>query len=293
MSETIPIFAVKPLRAPLADGIWLGRNWHLISTPIWSRDKAATLDVSATVFPDPVPLVIELCVFDARPDRPRTLTVSSPGHPDRRITVRGATPVTVLSATPVQTDGTDHAAVTLSLETITSPLKAGLSADDRLLGLHIRSVRADPDVLSLPLNLGNHDVARAVLREGWSTVEPGAGVWSLAEHATLVLPGYLHRQDGAILCLTADVLPRGETTAPLHAQVFCNGVPAATWRFPPDQPGNLRCHLPAGHDNTDCTITLHLKNLLSPRELGINKDPRTLGLMLREIRLEEAPEDQA
>lgn len=292
MTVYAPLFATKPASATLVDGIWLGRNWHLTSKLIWSRAQAATLDVAAAVFPDPVPLVIELCVFDAHAAQPRTVTLSSPGHPEVQVTVHSSDAVSIRSVTPVQTDGADHATVTLTLDAITSPLRAGLSADDRLLGLHIRTVKTGQNVLSLPLDLGNPDVARAVLRAGWSAVEPGNGAWSLAQTASLVLPGYLRRQAGDILCLTADVLPRDAATAPLHVDVFCDGLPAATWRFPPSTSGLLRCPTPGWRDNTDITITLRLQNPLSPKALGINADTRPLGLMLRAITLEDGAEPE-
>lgn len=289
-----PLFAPQTNKTGLIKGIWLDRNWHLASGPTWSRDLSASLGIDPDVFPEPVPLVLELCVFGASPDQPRVLTLSSPGHADTHVTIRTSDPVKLLTTTPVPGADGQRNVLSLTLDSITSPSRLGLSVDDRLLGVCILSAKADRDAVHWPLDFTDPHASAALLGEGWDTVAAGVGVWSQASQAQIVLPGYLRGQEGDMLSISADVLEQpADSTTPLRVDVMCNNIPVATWHIPPDNPKALLCPLSGWHDNTDCKITLRFHNLRSPREIGINTDPRPLGLMMRKITLTSRPPGEA
>lgn len=278
------IFTPLQDRSQPLEGIWLDRNWHLTSTPIWSCDLTASLAIAADRFPQPVPLLLWVRVFGATPQSPRTLTVRSPGHDDQTLTVRTSQPVVILTQTPVHDTGADHSPLFLVLDTISSPYAFNLSSDDRLLGVQIMSLATDRPVLEWPLDFTASDQAAPALGSGWANIDTGSGVWSTAEEAHFLLPGYLHRPGGDTLVISADTLPRPDDMVPLIVEVICHGKTVVSWEFlreSNDDP--LQCPLPNWYDNTDYRIALRLSNLRSPKQLDINSDSRPLGLHLRRL----------
>lgn len=277
------LFAPLRDRPRLIAGIVLDRNWHPGPDPVWSRSQNATLAVAAEVFPEPVPLILRLSVFGASPETPRQLTVTSPGQPDLSLRISTPAPVSLVMTTPMHEPGHNHTAVELTLDTLTSPAKAGLSTDERLLGLRLWSVDVQTSVVTLPVDF-THGPS-PLLAQGWAEVEPGVGVWSLGHEAKLVLPGYLRGAFTETLCLEADVLERPSTAPPLEIEVFCNGVYAAQWRFPETAMATLHCPLSGWYESADCTLKFRMTNVMSPAELCLSADVRPLGLLLRRIPL--------
>ncbi|WP_208092088.1 hypothetical protein, partial [Escherichia coli] len=93
------------------------------------------LMISAEEFPTPIALRIRLCLFNAGPDRPRTLRTLSPGHEPTVVTVSTPEPVAVRVRTPQHAPGAVATPISFMLDTLDSPFLAGYSADERLLGL--------------------------------------------------------------------------------------------------------------------------------------------------------------
>ncbi len=118
----------------------------------------------------------------------------------------------------------------------------------------------------------------AGLGDGWSG--PGDGVWTDAATATL----HLQRPPGpALLTLRAvGFAPRrGGAQA---VRLVVDGQPAADWTVPDGQQVLLQAALPAtGHATT---LTLHIAQPTSPAARDGAADPRTLGLLLRGLRLD-------
>ena len=174
----------------------------------------------------------------------------------------------------------------LDLDTITSPIECGLSADERLLGLQIVALSDMPTSLDLPADLAGSVPPVSPLGKGWSDIEANVGAWTIGDYAELSLPGYARpaaspTESVPMLVLEANILERPETLQPLVVDVWCEGQNIHTWHIQSPPTEALRCAVPTWRDNRACTITLCLKNLQSPRDLGINSDPRSLGLQLR------------
>lgn len=280
------IFAPLQNRPQLLKGLWLDRNWHLESTPIWSRDLTATLAVDMERFTSPRPVLLELRVFGASPPSPRSLTLSSQGHEDQTFLIHTSNPIQVLMWTPEPTDGTRYRQMGLSLDAIRSPIQCGFSADERLLGLQIVSVTDDISVLALPLDLTASPVAASPLGQGWAAIEADVGAWTVGAQADLTLPGYLRPSGTATLVLDLHVLARPEGTEPLVAEASYNGQPLARWEFGSETSAQVHCPLPFWRENIDFKMSLRLQGVMSPQELGINADVRPLGLQLRRMDLQ-------
>lgn len=276
-------FLFDPLRDhPEIDaGIWLDRHWHTETAPAWSRAPQATLAISAKQFPEPVPVLMQICVFGASLQTPRALTVSSTGHTPMHLSVRTSEPIMILTTTPIHAPGADHSPLFLRLDALISPARIGVSADERLLGLQIVSLRTGGIPLSWPLDFNAPDHADGILRAGWAACEPNSGAWSLGDRAELTLPGYLRPAARLGLALHVDVLTRPEGTAPLEIDLGGNGTEG--WQPVATSPHLLWRSLEDWHDNTDYTIVLKLREVLSPQDLDINSDPRPLGVLLRRI----------
>lgn len=277
-----------PLERPeLIPGIRLGRGWHAAGgSACWSRSKQAELAVAADAFPEPVPLRLKLRLFNAAPDRPRLLRVRSPGHDPVSLTVTTPAPVAVRLRSPRHADGADTSPILLELDTLDSPFRAGQSADERLLGLSVTEILPDVPELTFPLDTCAGKQAVSVLAEGWAAPEPG-GSWSLGPSAVLHLPGELSPCGPAELLAEAEALPRPGDQPPLVIEIRENGLALARWQMSPEGHGQaaLRCPLPDWSNAVDRRLELALHDLRSPAELGINTDPRPLGLRLKRLSL--------
>ncbi|MEO1554817.1 MAG: hypothetical protein AAFS01_00180 [Pseudomonadota bacterium] len=280
------IFAPFANRPALIRGIHLGSNWHLEAAPYWSRDVTASLGVAAHVFSEPVPLLFTISVFGASQAHPRLLTVSSPGHPDVTTQVRDSGKISVLVQSPIHPPDADFSEIAFKLDQIQSPYMAKLSMDERLLGLHVIDVCLAAPALAWPLDIANAETAQTVLGMGWGPVEEGSGSWTIDDHATLKLPGYLRPAAGAKLHVTLHALTRPEGAAPLQVDIRCNDQVATTWHFPSGHDHTLvtlDCPLAAWQDNKDCTLLFDIKGAMSARDAGINADTRLLGVQLRSM----------
>jgi hypothetical protein len=275
-------FADHP--APLP-GIYLDRNWHLSSQPVWSRSLAATLAVSVEAFRDPVPLIVRLHVFNAKPTQPRTLTIASAGHPDQIVHVTTQDKISIKVMTPIHADGAQYSPITLALDTISSPIFDGISSDERYLGLEISGIEQATFVVETPIDCTVPERVAPVLGTGWADPDTDSGVWTLGTKAYLILPGYMKPSGLVRLTLDATILERPAEQPPLVIDLICDERPVTTWHLPPDNAGNLSCALPGWTENMDYRIRLQLTDVLPPAELELSSDTRLLGLHLRRITL--------
>ena len=197
------------------------------------------------------------------------------------------------SPVPVPADG--EVDLTLMVAEPSSPLELGWSADDRRLGLLVRTVTLDE--VDRSLRLGEEIVfsegsgAERVLGEGWSALEP-AGVWTDGETASLVLklmdapPGDVELVLAVDPFVTPDhpelkveVSARGEQ---LGARVFRHR--RALFRLgKAHRP--LRVVLPESvrGKTGQVLLELRLQNPAKPVDLDLSDDSRRLGLHLRSL----------
>lgn len=282
----------EPLEGPgLGMGLYLGQNWSLTDTPIWARDVEASIIVSAEAFPQPVPLVLTFSIFNATPEAPKTLKIESPGHEAVETRVTSSVPCSMQLKTPVHPVGAKSSPISFRLNGMDSPVKMGLSADERMLGLQLHALK--PEVsLSFPLDLTRIETCAAILGEGWAPPEPETGVWSLSEKAVLTLSGKLLPAGGGELIFKGAALPRPPGMEPLIIEVESGGRTLVTWHISHEQnAGPWYCPLPQGQQGGRRDFTLSIRGAISPATLGINVDKRPLGLLLRELALGR-PESQ-
>jgi hypothetical protein len=284
------LFDAARARTAIHPGIEFYRGWNLDSDPVWSRDTDAVLRIDAARFAQPVALAIRIRTFNPDTATPKTLQIASPGHDTVAVRITRTGVQTVLVRTPVMAQDATSGFVTLSLESPQSPAQLGLSRDDRLLGFHIIDIREDVVPLTLPLDLRDPKTSTEVLASGWDRIEEGTGVWSLTAAPQIALPGHLDLADVPALAFELDTLPRPRDHPPLQIELWSAGRRLVVWDFAQSTSGTWICpvvHSPTGQG---FEITFRINALASPAMLGINADPRMLGLLLRSIAPAEMPE---
>jgi len=118
------------------------------------------------------------------------------------------------------------------------------------------------------------------LGPGWSNPAPD-GVWSAGRVATLLF----RDPPGLVSVLTVQGV--GFASAPGGTQaidVTANGAPVATWQAPDLAPATFTAALPADAAGR-IVVQLHVREPARPVDRGMNTDKRTLGFLLRSLRL--------
>jgi hypothetical protein len=278
-------------RPEVHPGIAYFRGWNGASAPVWSRDAEAVLRVDTTRFAQPVALALRVATFNADTNPSKTLHIRSDGHAPVAVCIARRGIQTVLVHTPVMAAGAAFGCVTLSLESPQSPVHLGLSQDDRMLGIQIVDIREDVAPVSLPIDLRRPDAGTAVLGGGWDRIEEGTGVWSLTAAPQIVLPAHLDLTDIPALAFDVDTLPRPADHPPLQVEVWSANRRVAVWDFAQASSGTRICPVVPSLTGEAVGITFVMEGQASPAMLGINADPRMLGLLIRNIASAPLPEE--
>ena len=169
-----------------------------------------------------------------------------------------------------------------------SPRQAGLSSDERKLGLFVQSVRITSpylcDAAATPLQFHQKSDDLAVLWSGWS--HPDAeGCWTdgadasmrwlsprdLPSGARLVIRGFAFSPDG--------IAPKG-TISVNGRQVGTLDQLDPTWRS-----SELSVPLDTQPGERQINVDIHVDNPRSPRQAGLSSDERKLGLFVQSVRI--------
>jgi len=178
-----------------------------------------------------------------------------------------------------------------------SPLTLGMSSDERLLGLGLRRMQLaegaeEPAMLVEPgedLDFSAGGRAVAALGEGWIAAEP-RGSWSIG-HAADIRFRLAHTiGGGAVLRIVgAPLLTARRTTASVDLAVNGSAVGSIQYRLG-EQESERVVRVPgvalAQSAQSVVSLTLHMSDARSPKELGLSDDPRPLGFFLRQLRLD-------
>lgn len=283
------IFDVATGCPEIHPGIEVLRGWNGASDPVWSRDTEAVLRVCATRFDQPVALAIRIRTFNPDTVPSKILHIHSEGHDPVTVRILHTGVQTVLVHTPVIVPDAAHGLVTLCMDAAQSPAQLGLSHDDRLLGFHIIDIQENVTPLALPVDMRARDTGATVLASGWDRIEEGTGVWSLSAEPSLVLPAHLDLVEVPALGFDVETLPRPADHAPLHVEVWHAQRRLAVWDFTDSTGGTRMCPVVPSLTGQSFRITFRIDGLASPAMLGINADPRMLGLLLRSITRAELP----
>lgn len=277
------MFDAGATRPEIHPGIELFRGWNGGSDPVWSRDSAAVLRIDAARFAQPVALAVRIGTFNPDTAPPKTLHIRSAGHDAVTVRIARTGVQTVLVQTPVMAAGAAHGLVTLSLDAPQSPAQLGLSPDDRMLGFHIIDIEENVVPVALPLDLRQPGAGAGVLAAGWDRIEDGTGVWSLTAAPQILLPGHLDLTEVPALAFEVDTLRRLEDHPPLKVELWSAQRRLVTWDFAQTAGGTRICPVAPSRTGEGMEITFRIEGLASPAMLGINADPRMLGLLLRTI----------
>jgi hypothetical protein len=198
-------------------------------------------------------------------------------------------------ASPASVPPDGEVDLTLMIEEPSSPHELGWSADDRRLGILLRTLALEE--VDRSLRLGEEVVfsegsgAERLLGEGWSEPE-ATGVWTDGDRASLVLKVTNVPPGDAELVLAVDPFVTPDHPE-LEVEVSAQGQQLGTRVFRhrravfrrgrPHRP--VRAVLPESvRDETGrAVLELRLHDPTSPLELGLSDDSRRLGLHLRSL----------
>lgn len=288
------IFDAGVGRPEIHPGIAFWRGWNGASDPVWSRDRAAVLRVCTMRFAQPVALAIRIRTFHPETSAPKTLHIHSEGHDRVAVDIVRTGMQTVLVRTPVMAPGAAYGFVTLCMDAPESPAQLGLSHDDRLLGFHILDIQEDVVPLALPLDLRKPETGPAVLAGGWDRTEEGTGVWSLTATPKILLPAHLDLSQVPALGFDVQTLPRPADHPPLRITLWSAQRRLAVWDFTQSTEEGIRiCPVVPSRTGEGFEISFRIEGLASPAMLGINADPRMLGLLIRAIDCAALPASRA
>lgn len=124
------------------------------------------------------------------------------------------------------------------------------------------------------------------LGRGWGPAERH-GSWSIAEHATLILPG-LEDPPGCELALRVRPHLAPPACAFQDLLVYADEVHVLTRRLTGPQTVRLRLPQGAVEPRTPFTLRLRCPGAVSPRRLGTGGDERRLGIALVSLSLVHA-----
>ena len=184
--------------------------------------------------------------------------------------------------------------VTLLMRKLHSPAAAGLSEDQRALGIHVRRLglvrsgsRFTVDRERLPgvgdiLNLTSTSIDETPFVMGWGEPET-TGRWTVGTQATVAWR--LEEGDGD-LTLVCDGYAFLNTKAPdQQIEVWANDQSVASWHFAEGEVSPLpaRVALPLAPGVGILFLTFKIMSPRSPAELGLSSDARALGLYVRSL----------
>lgn len=264
------------------EGVGLLRNWHFEDPVCWSRGPLASLAVEQVKFPSPVELILEVEVFNASEENPKTLTVESFGNSARHYVFTTSERRRIVVVTPRFEVRSPPGEIVFRLDKIESPFQIGLAMDDRMLGLAIHAISTIEDWAILPFDLTAPADVGEYLVSGWSVPEAN-GIWTDADIAEIRLErGRISEVIG--VDLTFDVMSRPDTAPPLTIKVSCNGSEIETHSLASGEDLKLRVPFTtAPLLAEDQQIRIEMENLASPAELGRSTDGRRLGVFLKRI----------
>jgi hypothetical protein len=263
-------------------GIRFSKFWHFEDPACWSRAPAASLVVDRLMFPVPHDLLVEVIVFNATKDRPKTITVTSHNNVPRRYVCCTSGRRRMIVKTPDFEGGSTQGEIFLHIDKLESPFQVGLSQDDRMLGLSVLAISVHDDEPTLPLDLCGAEHPPASLVTGWSTPE-AHGIWTETDVAELL---FERRQLANAIGVDLAYVPMNRPSAvpPVEIRFSCNGHEMKCVRPAPGAPHVTRIMFnEATLLGDDQCIRIEMNNVMSPAELGLSADERRLGLCLQRI----------
>ncbi|WP_343505035.1 MULTISPECIES: hypothetical protein [Roseobacteraceae] len=277
------IFDAPLKHTALCDGVFLGECWHQDIPIGWSCEEDSTIFFESHLPPGSL-FALEYCLYNASEEAPKTLKVKSPGRKEVEHVVTSGQAHFIVIESPAHQPGARQTPLNLHVNKLDSPAKLGRSTDDRLLGLQLLSLAPLAAKPAFPIMFSNAESCKLMLTTGWSSPDP-TGVWALGDYSKIVLPGYLN--DGVrFLTFEFGTLPNAENGhPPMSVSIEVNGAPLIENILAQKNSRSFTINLKdIWRESQSLSIGLRTYNAQSPAELGINEDPRPLGIFLSTIR---------
>lgn len=176
--------------------------------------------------------------------------------------------------------------LTFQLPDAVSPRTLGLSIDQRVLGIAVRSIclmERSPYYYGMPIRFGKGGNASDYQEKGWSTPETGF-TWSAGKSASLVLPISKTESPLILKALLRPFLIPGKVNKQ-SVYVSVNGTKLTAWKVARPNFTEWSANIPQGLlGNTDILrLCFDLPDAASPSGLKVSNDRRTLGIAFRSL----------
>ncbi|MGV8108415.1 MAG: hypothetical protein AB2L10_03120 [Methanospirillum sp.] len=176
--------------------------------------------------------------------------------------------------------------ITLTLPNATSPMALGISQDPRMLGIAVKTMILSTNFpneyhIGDTINFSKGGNSILFQQTGWSPQEEGF-TWTDGNEATLILNIEKISKD---LKFTLKGIPLiGSDLKHQTVIISINNKAISKPKMMDNTMDNLSVLIPSDYIiSGENRISLNLPNATSPMELGINQDPRILGIAVKEI----------
>ena len=264
---------------------------------VWSEKAVASLELPLAKLPDSdltVALTIGAFLTDKHPTERADILLNGSTISRLGFTLRTASQRQVLKL-PVSLIGRDKVLhLSFRPSAPISPLDLGLSNDPRSLSVSLTELQisepAQPETLDVgsnpTLRFGTNGNGVKYLGEGWSAPE-GWGVWSEKAVASLELPlAKLPDSDLTVALTIGAFLTDKHPTE--RADILLNGSTIARLGFTLQTASQRQVlKLPVSLIGRDKVLHLSFRPSapISPLDLGLSNDPRSLGVSLTELQI--------
>lgn len=177
--------------------------------------------------------------------------------------------------------------ITFNLPNAVSPYSLNIGDDTRILGIAVGSIIiSEPNVYEYgsQIKFGNEGNAKQYQGQGWSAPENNL-TWTDGKSASLVIPVSQPQSD--LILNTTVLFPFvvGDLVNQ-KVNVYTSGNKLGEWDI--SSGGNYMIKIPKNYiTNNLLEIMFELPNAVSPMELNVSNDKRTLGIAVQSISLSE------
>lgn len=176
--------------------------------------------------------------------------------------------------------------ITLTLPNATSPMALGISQDPRMLGIAVKTMILSTNFpneyhIGDTINFSKGGNSKLFQQTGWSPQEEGF-TWTDGNEATLILN--IEKIFEHLIFTLKGIPLIGSDLKHQTVIISINNKAISNPKMMDNTMDNLSVPIPSDYlISGENHISLTLPNATSPMELGINQDPRMLGLAVMEI----------
>lgn len=176
--------------------------------------------------------------------------------------------------------------LTFELPDAKSPASIGLNEDPRILGVQFKSIMLYSPVYQpgTEILFGTKGNGEAYQGKGWSNPEDGY-TWTDGKEAELLLNIPEIKSDLTMKVSLMPLVSPGKLEKQ-RVKIVINNKEMAIWTISDPSPSEKEIKIPKSEiKGSTLKITFQLPDAVSPVSIGMNEDPRVLGIQVRAITL--------